>query len=148
MPLVVNFHPALSGISRIIESLLPILHASEDMKKVFPDKPMVAYRKPRNLKDKLVRAKVRKENDEEKDMKKYGKPRCQICGFVDEGCTFQGGCTYIINFPFNCDSSGTLYTLTCKTCQKIYVGSTITLSENGLITIRVVLPGMVYDRGV
>ena len=48
---------------RIIESLLPILHASEDMKKAFPDKPMVAYRRACNLKDELVRAKVRKENN-------------------------------------------------------------------------------------
>ena len=38
---------------------------------------------------------------------------------------FQGECTYFINFPFNCDSSGVVYILSCKTCQKIYVGSTI-----------------------
>ena len=34
MPLVFNFHPALSGIGRIIESLLPILYASVYMKKL------------------------------------------------------------------------------------------------------------------
>ena len=82
MPLVVNFHPALSGIGRVIESLLPILHASGDVKKVFPDKPMETYKRPRNLKDELVRAKVRRENDSEKGIKKCGKPRCQICVFV------------------------------------------------------------------
>ena len=64
------------------------------MKKVFPDKLIVAYRRPRNLKDELARAKVKKENDE-KGMKKFEKPRCQICGFVDEGCTFQAG-AYIL----------------------------------------------------
>ena len=99
------------------------------MKKVFPDKPMVAYRRPPNLKYELVRAKVRRENDDEKGMKKYGKPCCQICGFVDEGCKFQGGRTYFVNFPFHCDSSGVVYILSCKTCQKIYVGSTITSSR-------------------
>ena len=30
-PLVVNVHPALSGISRIISLLWPILHALKDM---------------------------------------------------------------------------------------------------------------------
>ena len=59
-------------------------------------------------------------------MKKCGKPRCQICGFVDEDCTFQGERTYFINFLFNCDSSGVVYILSCNPCQKIYVGSTIT----------------------
>ena len=33
MPFVVKFIPALSGLGKIIESLWPILHASEDMKK-------------------------------------------------------------------------------------------------------------------
>ena len=33
MPIVVKFHPALSGLGKIIESLWPILHASEDMNK-------------------------------------------------------------------------------------------------------------------
>ena len=35
------------------------------------------------------------------------------------------GHTYFFNFPFNCDSSGMVYILSCKTCQKIYVGSSI-----------------------
>ena len=30
---MVKFHPALSGLGKIIESLWPILHASEDMNK-------------------------------------------------------------------------------------------------------------------
>ena len=43
MSLVVNLHPALSGIGKIIESLWPILDVSEGMKKCFEEKPMVAY---------------------------------------------------------------------------------------------------------
>ena len=113
------------GIGRVIESLLPILHAWEDMKTVFQDKPMMA-RRPSNVKDELVRAKVKWENDIDKGMKKCGKPRCQICGFVDEGCTFQGKCICFINFPFNCDSCEVVYILSCKVCHKIYVGSIIT----------------------
>ena len=126
MPLVVTFHPALSGIGRVIESLLPILHTSEDMKNIFPDKLRVPYRRPRNLKYELVRAKVKRENDSEKGVKKSGKLRFQICRFVDEGCMFLGKPTYFINFPFNYDSSGVVYILSCKMCDKIYVESTIT----------------------
>ena len=42
MPLVMNFHPALSGVRNIIDFIWPILHASDDMKEIFGDKPMVA----------------------------------------------------------------------------------------------------------
>ena len=38
--LVVNFCRALSRISGIIDSLLPVLHVSENMKKVFGERPM------------------------------------------------------------------------------------------------------------
>ena len=39
MLLVIDFHPALSGISKIIDLAWPVLHASEIMKKVFGEKP-------------------------------------------------------------------------------------------------------------
>ena len=49
---------------------------------------MVAYRRPKNLKDVLVGAKLKGEDSDLKDkgMKKCGKSRCQICKYVDEGC--------------------------------------------------------------
>ena len=48
------------------------MHASEDTKRVFLDKPRVTYRanrRPRNLRDELVRAKVKRENDIEKGVR-------------------------------------------------------------------------------
>ena len=35
LPLVMTFHPALSGVGKIIDSLWPILDASEDMRSIF-----------------------------------------------------------------------------------------------------------------
>ena len=80
MPLVMNFHPALSGL-RNINSLWPILHASDDMSEIFQNKPMIAYWRPKNIKDNLVRAKLKceGENSTDKGMKKCGKSCCQIC---------------------------------------------------------------------
>ena len=59
---VILVHPALSGIGKIIESLWPILHISESMKNVFEEKPMVAYRRPRNIKDVIVCSKINSVN--------------------------------------------------------------------------------------
>ena len=47
MPLVMNFHPALSGVGNIIDSIWPILHASDDMKEIFGNKPIISYRRPK-----------------------------------------------------------------------------------------------------
>ena len=43
MSLVLNIHSSLSGISKIIDSLWPILPLSDSMKKVFEEKSLVAY---------------------------------------------------------------------------------------------------------
>ena len=59
-------------------------------------------------------------------MRKCSKSRCRICQFVEEGDTFGENAEYCINFLFDCDSAGVVYLIKCKTCSKIYVGSTIT----------------------
>ena len=41
IPLVVNFHSALLGIEKVVNSLWQILHTLNDMKKVFGEKPIV-----------------------------------------------------------------------------------------------------------
>jgi hypothetical protein len=50
VPLVLNFHPALSEVSDKVNSLWSVLHASDEMKEVFKDKkPLISFRRPRNL---------------------------------------------------------------------------------------------------
>ena len=61
MPLVIDFHPAFSGLSKIIDLAWPVLHTLESMRKVFREKPLVAFTRPRNLKDVMVRSKVKSE---------------------------------------------------------------------------------------
>ena len=87
VPLVFNFHPALSGISQKVKSLGLVLHASDEMNEVFKDiKPLISFRRPRNLADNLVRSKIKEASNTRKDkgMKKCGKSRCQICSYVEE----------------------------------------------------------------
>ena len=56
---------------------------------VFPEPPMIAYRRPENLNDKLVRAKLSKPSKNptrrQLGMKKCGKRFCGLCPFVKEG---------------------------------------------------------------
>ena len=95
IPLILNFHPALSGIGNIVKSLWWILQVSNDMREIFDDVPRVAFRRSRNLRDEIVRSKLRNKGNTCKGMKKCGKSRCKICDLVEEGDVFDGnGCKY------------------------------------------------------
>ena len=90
---------------------------------------MVSFRRPKNLKDLLVIAKVRSLEEKIRGMFCYGKTRCQVCKFVKTGKKFVGNveqrCFYS-NHAFDCDSNGIVYLITCKRCNKQYVVGIIT----------------------
>ena len=108
----------------------------------------MAYRRPCNLKDELVRAKVRKKNDVEKGMKMCGKSRCQTCGFVDEGCIFQGERTYFIKVPLIVIHLEWFTFYLVRYVIRSMSEVLLRLSENVSIITSVVLPGMAKDRRV
>ena len=58
------------------------------MRAVFVDKPMVAFRRLRNLGDDLVKSRLKRHRKENRVMKKCGKTSCQICQLVGEGDKF------------------------------------------------------------
>ena len=107
-----------------------MLDASEEHKRVFKEKPLMAFRRAPNLKDSLVRAKLPKLQTEGiKGCLRCGKLRCQVCSFMSEGNSFRcsvSGREYAINSSFTCDSSGVVYLICCKVCGKQYVCSTFT----------------------
>ena len=94
---------------------------------------MVAYRRAKNLKDKLIRAKVPPPITREKrkiiGMKPCNKNSCETCPFVRTGKKFKNphnNSTYNINSSLDCTSRNVVYCLFCNKpgCGKIYVGET------------------------
>ena len=61
--LVLTFHPALNIVFNVLKSAHHFLEKSPVLKAVLPKPPHVAFRNPKTLRDKLVRSKIR-ENDE------------------------------------------------------------------------------------
>ena len=86
---------------------------SDDTWQIFKDKkPSISFRGPRNLADNLVRSKIKRSSGKAKGMRKCGKPRCQICNYVEEVEKFvYDKYTYWINYSFDCDSEGVIYVL-------------------------------------
>ena len=122
--LVATFHPALSKLSFILKEHFHLFEIDDELKKLFSEPPMVAYRNPPTLKNTLVRAKLPVIEGRKGSFKCKGK-RCQICKIVVEGDTFTSfvtGKTYRINFELNCNSKCISYLLICRVCGKQLTG--------------------------
>ena len=127
IPMVVTFNPDLPPMRRIVNQRWNLLHEDERLKKVFKNRPIIAYRKPKNLKDLLVRSKFVYEQEEEKGCSPCNDQRCSWCSQVKETNTFKSettGKTFSILHKVNCKSSKIVYLVRCKCCHKQYVGRT------------------------
>ena len=105
----------------------------QHLKNVFKEPPLVAFKKQKNLKDLLIRAKVPgpiKERSKKKlkGMFKCNQEKCTSCPYIKEGKTIKINktTTWQHNKKFTCNTSNVVYLIECKkeTCQKRYIGQT------------------------
>ena len=99
-----------------------ILASDIGHKKVFPDVPMIGFKKNKNLKAQLVRSQLAEPCG--------GKvPPCQLRKNMKDTWTFKGKQleqTHKINKKYNCNSKMPVYMIECHTCGEQYAGSTKT----------------------
>ena len=108
------------------------------MKRIFPKPSIVAYRRAKNLKDLLVRAKVSTKRKSNRKMKGYFRcgrgffNMCVTCCLIPENgikthkCN-KTGITYKISSPVSCVSENVIYKISCKKpkCRDfVYIGQT------------------------
>ena len=102
---------------------------SPALKAVLPKPPRVAFHNPQILRDKLVRSKIRQNNEKERGNFPCGHSNCEICKILEPGKEFKSAVTgevYKMNFYFDCNSICVVYLLTFRICKKQYTVSTIT----------------------
>ena len=106
------------------------MHQEPYLADVFPLPPLVAYRRPPNIRYKLIRAKVPDPLPERPrriipGIKKCN--NCPICPFVTTGQTVKSTQTNYsvdINMSVDCRTKNLIYMLGCKKCQVQYIGKT------------------------
>ena len=91
------------------------------------------FRRPQNLRDLLVRAKLTTQDDRQdkrhitSKRDKCQRFKCNYCKVMNkEGkiiCPFNKR-TYVTRYNVSCSSNNLIYCLYCKACSKIYVGQT------------------------
>ena len=93
-PLVITYHPALNSVGEILRDLHPMLSNSDEHRLVFPEPPVTAYRRCKNLKDIIVRARLTNNNNcDTRGCVRCEKSRCQVCQSMSDSDSFDSHVT-------------------------------------------------------
>ena len=98
------------------------------MAEIFSLPPLVAYKRPPNIREKLIRAKIPTTPPSRPKREIKGMRRClncAACPFVKEGQQVQATQSKFkidINVSANCQTTNCIYLLGCKRCPLQYIG--------------------------
>ncbi len=134
---VTDFNPNNPNFIDTIKHSIPMLNASDKMKKVMSNKTIIhSQRQPKNLKLLLTKSNFESSQpinqNKPKKVVKCGKGRCtKLCNMLIEGDNFQmlNGKTLYPNTLLDCDSKFVIYCLKCEGCGENYMGSTVSLRD-------------------
>ena len=126
----IHFDPRLPAIPGIVRKHWRTMVQDPRLQEIFPVPPLVAYRRPQNIRDKLIRAKVPPTNSARPKRNTPGMKKCNKCGvcpYVKEGKIIQATATNFkkdISTSGDCSSSNIIYLLGCRKCPQQYIGET------------------------
>ena len=126
----IQFDPRLPSIPAILKRHWRTMTQDPRLKEIFPVPPLVAYKRPPNIKDKLIRSKVPPQNNARAKRRIPGMRRCNRCGicpYVQEGKTVKATSNNYktdINCSVDCSTTNIIYLLGCKKCPQQYIGET------------------------
>ena len=129
--LVSTYNPGFRGIQTLVTKNWDLLGKSSSTRDIYKTKLIMAWRKPKNLKSILVRAKLPKVRETVTDMGTPANPcktkTCRYCPKLNK--TGRITCSashrsYITKHNVTCKSSNLIYCITCNKCAIQYVGQT------------------------
>ena len=127
IPFVVEYNPSLPKIGLIINKYWDLLQLSQkdSVKNVHAYKPILAFKRPRNLRDFLVHSSF---NDTLTHFSQScNRRRCSHCKNIvkSDVCTSsRTQNSFNLRFSTDCTSQNVIYLIECKRCNMQYVGQT------------------------
>ena len=125
-----TFDPRLPNIQNIqAKHWRSMVGQDPYLSEVFTQPPLTAFRRQKNLRDHLIRAKVPSEpkpypQRKQRGMRKCGK-NCTACPYIREVKSLNINNTeWKINQSLDCNISNCVYLIQCKKCNMKYVGET------------------------
>ena len=137
VPFITTFNKSLPKIKAAIEDNWNLLQINPNLSEIFKEKPILAYRRNRNLKD-LIGQTTIQNNKVQRNKKNTQKGKCRpcltksnnlCCRQVKSATTFKSQQTnrsFDIFHNTNCRSSFVIYLMECRICHIQYVGKTET----------------------
>ena len=129
--LVLQYDPRLPSLSKIINKhYRSMVTQDQYLKEVFPLPPLVAYKRPRNVRDLVVKARVpppytRSSARIQAGYKKCTNISCMTCPYAIPGKNVKSFATKLnveVNAPVNCFSNHIVYCISCIHCGQQYIG--------------------------
>ena len=125
VPLVLTYHPFNTGIRKILLDNFNILSMDPETCGIFPEPPLVSYRRDRNLRDILVHSTDGPTTPSAAGSIPCHCPRCQTCQYITSQTVLHGPkSAHTIRDSFNCQSENVVYCITCRRCTSMYIGET------------------------
>ena len=126
--LVTTFNPGFDGLKKLVVKKWDILGKSCTTRTIHKASVLGAFRRPKNLKDMLVRARLRRTTPVPENNNRCLRPNtCRYCPKLNTDgrilCSASGR-TYMSRYNVSCSSSNLIYCITCKRCGIQYVGQT------------------------
>ena len=93
----------------------------------FSQPPIVAYKRPCNIKDQLVRSKLGQYHDSNSPPGTHpcNKHNCKACPFLDRTPLLKGHQSdFVVKKMFSCQMTNLVYVLRCQRCNVLYIGET------------------------
>ena len=130
--LVTTYQPNFGGLQEICKANWDLLKRSTATKELSEQRVIYGYRRPKNLKDLLVRAKlptekIQIEKPSTGPQNKCIRKNCRYCQKLDTSgkiISKTTGREYITKHNVSCKSNNLIYCITCKICNTQYVGQT------------------------
>ena len=129
--LITTYTPGFKGLQNVVTKNWDLLGKSCTTRSIHKVSVLTAFRRPKNLKDHLVRAKLKQAkvtSETSENTSKCLRPNtCRYCPKLNTDgwilCSASGR-TYMSRFNISCCSSNLIYCITCKRCGLQYVGQT------------------------
>ena len=132
--LVSTYNPGFRGLRPLVQNNWDILGRSCSTRKIHQNRLIAAYKKPKNLKDLLVRAKLPTHNPDTRNNAGTPHPSnpchtrlCRYCPRLNKTGRIRCHATnreYVTKHNVTCKSSNVIYCISCKKCGMQYVGQT------------------------
>ena len=127
---VATWDPRLPSLSSILQKhWRSMIYMDPYLKEVFSEPPMVAFKRQKNIRDFLIRAKVPNKLESRPQRKIPGMKtctkQCHLCPYILKGKTVKyNDQEWKLNKTFNCKTENIIYLIECEKCEMRYIGET------------------------